>query len=127
ERRRGPERRHRRGADAEIGRTADRVGGHGKETRQRPHSNTWPAAATRPRAQSCAGIRALPAGLTSSIRTAPRPVATVRAGLTVRISPGDPAPGTARAPNSLISIPPSVLHAPGWGSKARISRPTLSA
>jgi hypothetical protein len=38
----GPERRDRRGADAEIGRTADRVGGHGKETRQRPHSNTWP-------------------------------------------------------------------------------------
>src|SRR3989441_10266222 len=42
--------------------------------RERLHPKRWPTCAPRPRTHSAAAMRPLPAGWTSSIRTAPCPV-----------------------------------------------------
>src|SRR5207247_1099348 len=91
------------------------------------HPKRWPACAPRPRTHSAAAMRALPAGWTSSIRTAPCPVVISKASSVCWTAPGAPRPSTTLAPNSLISRPSSSVHAPGLGSTARISRATRSA
>src|SRR6266404_3995574 len=116
--------------DAQVRPAGDPLVGDGVQPRQgreRLHPKRWPACAPRPRTHSVAAIRALPAGWTSSIRTAPCPVVIRNASSVCWTSPGAPRPSTARAPNSLTSRPSSSLHAPGLGSSPRISRATRSA
>src|SRR3989441_12594939 len=75
------------------------------EPRQRlpAHVSRWPSRAPRPRIQSAAGMRDLPAGWTSSTTTALRPAVIRNTWSVVRISPGAPSPSAARAPNSFTS------------------------
>ena len=63
----------------------------------------------------------------SSMAITPRPVATCNPSSVVRISPGAPPPSTNLAPNNFTSRPSSSVHAPGVGSKARMTRTIRSA
>src|SRR5207302_2363571 len=74
------------------------------------HPKRWPACAPRPRTHSAAAMRALPAGWTSSIRTAPCPVVISKPSSVCCTAPGAPRPSTTLAPNSLISRPSSAVH-----------------
>src|SRR5690242_11273316 len=115
------------GPVGEIGEVGDPFVGNRVQPREpglarRAHTMRWPARTPRPRIQSSAPMRGLPAGWTSAIESAPEPVATTSSLPARSTSPGAPWPAAGAAPKSFTSRPSRVVQAPGFGSRAWTTR-----
>src|SRR4029077_11492369 len=116
----------------QVGPTGDAVVRDGVQPGERRplgarHVKRWPARTPRPRTQSGAVMRTLPAGWISATSTAPWPVAIRNRSSGVCTSPAGPLSSSTRTPNSFTSRPSSSVHAPGLGSRPRITRATRPA